>query len=414
MSLKITVKLPTIPRRVDASARLVRLMLAARFLDEWWGGLIFVLMPIIRDDLGLSYAQVSVLLASFVWAGWVADPAAGLIGDVWPRGPVIAASAGLMAIVLLVLTGSASFEMMLVICVAYSLLSTPIATIADAVLVDGHPGAEGRIVARQTFFDTVGALLAPLTATVLAALGLTWPLAFGVGAVMFLGYGLLLWRTRFPSNGLVHDAPEAAGGSLGLGAMWRNLKTVSTLPDVWRWLFFLAFGDFLSDIFRGFMPLFLADAVGLDAAWVGVFMAVDLAVGLAVLGLLEPVLARWGEDRTLRLGVVGAGLLFPLWVLNRDPVLALLLLIPLAAAVSVLWPLGKTRLLAASQGRTATVTALTPLSSLPANLVPLLVGAIAEVAGLPLGVMVLAAAPPLMLALMGRRRVPEHAVEIIS
>ncbi len=412
MSLRNLRQSRSIPRRADASARLVRLMLSARFLDEWWVGLIFVLMPIIRDDLGLSYAQVSVLLASFGWAGWVADPVSGLIGDVWPRRPVIALSAGLMALVLLALTGAGSFGVMLVICVAYSLLSTPIATIADAVLVDAHPGAEGRIVARQTFFDTVGALLAPLTATVLAAVGLPWPLAFGVGAAMFLVYGLLLWRTRFPPNGLAQEAGPAGGGSLGLGVMWRNLKTVGTLPEVWRWLFFLTFGDFMTDIAGSFMPLFLADVVGLDAAWVGIFVAVDLAVGLVVLGLLEPVLARWGEDRVLRLGVAGAGLLFPLWVLNRDPVVALLLLIPLAAAVTVLWPLGKARLLAASEGRTATVTALTPLTSLPANIIPLLVGGIAEAAGLQLGLMALAVAPPLMLALMGRHR--KRGREVVS
>lgn len=70
MLLKNLLNGQAIPRRMETSMRLVWLMLSARFLDEWLGGLIFVLMPTIRGDLSLSYAQVSVLLASFGWAGW--------------------------------------------------------------------------------------------------------------------------------------------------------------------------------------------------------------------------------------------------------------------------------------------------------------------------------------------------------
>lgn len=107
---EILLRWKAIPRRASASARLVWLMLAARFLDEWWVGLIFVLMPLIRDDLGLSYAQVSVLLASFGWAGWLADPVTGLVGDVWPRRPLIAGSALGVALVMFALNGAASYE----------------------------------------------------------------------------------------------------------------------------------------------------------------------------------------------------------------------------------------------------------------------------------------------------------------
>jgi predicted MFS family arabinose efflux permease len=407
MQLRALVRWQAIPRQPGVSARLVRLMLAARFLDEWWVGLLLVLMPLIRDDLGLSYAEVSVLLASFGWAEWVADPITGLVGDVWPRRPLIAWSAIATAVIFVMLSGANSFLVMLLVCFGYSITVTPLATVADAVLVDTHPDAPGRIMARQTLIDTVGALLAPLTATVLATFGVPWPIAFVAGGCIFVGYALLLFGTRFPpTNGANHEEAEPGDGKrdpLGLRMMWRNLKLVGRQPRVWRWLFFIAFSDFLGDVAVSFLPLFLADVIGLSDAMIGVYMAAYMAAGVVSLALLEPALARWGEGRVLWAGVLGVGVLFPLWVFSQHPVVTLAFLMLYALFASVLWPLGKARLLAAADGLTATVRALGPIAGLPTNVVPLVVGAVASAAGLRAGMLVLMIAPPLMLLLMRDR-----------
>ena len=406
MQLRSLLQWQPIPRRAGTSRRLVWLMLAARFLDEWWVGLLLILMPLIRDDLGLSYAQVSVLLASFGWAGWVADPATGLAADVYPRRPLIVASAAATAGVLLVLTGAGSFGVMLLVCVGYSIAVTPPATIADAVLVETHPEAPGRIMARQTLIDTLGALLAPLTASLLAVLGIAWPAAFGVGAGMWLIYAVLLWRTPFPPNHVPQaaDPGEPAGG--GLRAMWRNLQAVSRVPAVWRWLFFLTLGDFLSDVAFGFWPLLLADVVGLSEALIGLALTGYMVASTVGLALLEPALARFGEGRVLRTAVIGVGLCFVLLVANPQPALAVVLLVAYGFCVSAIWPLGRARLLSSANGYTATVSALGPVAGLPANLAPLAVGAVASLAGLQAGLLVLMIAPPLMLVLMRQPAVP--------
>ncbi|MBN1963363.1 MAG: MFS transporter, partial [Anaerolineae bacterium] len=394
-----------VPRVEFASARLVWLMLAARFLDEWWGGLLVILLPLIRDDLGLDYAQVSVLLASFGWAGWFADPVTGLIADVWRRRPIIAWSALGVAGVMLVLARAASFEVMLLVCLGYSVGVTPLAVIADAVLVDTHPDAVGRIMARQTLIDTLGALLAPLTATVLAALGMPWPPAFLIAFACFVLYGALLWRTDFPPNGVNHDGEAEEGDSGGLRAMWHNLRAVSREPGVWRWLFFITAQDFITDVALGFKALFLADVIGLDAGWIGLYLAVDMAAGVAGLALLDRALGRWSELVLLRASALAVSLLFPLWLFTGAAWLNFLFSLLLTLGASALWPLAKGRLLAAADGRTATVAALSPLTGLPANVVPLIVGAVAGVAGLRAGLLILLVGPAAMLLILyGARR----------
>ncbi len=402
MNLKTLLHWQPIPRRAGASRRLVGLMLVARFLDEWWVGLLLILMPVIRTDLGLSYAQVSVLLASFGWAGWVADPATGLAADVYPRRPLMAASAAATAGVLLVLSGADAFGVLLLVCLGYSIAVTPPATIADAVLVEAHPDAPGRIMARQTLIDTVGALLAPLTASLLAVLGIAWPVAFAVGAGMWLVYAGLLWRTSFPPNHVPQPEQESGAAGGGLRAMWHNLRVVSRVPAVWRWLFFLTLGDFVSDVAFAFWPLLLADVIGLPEALIGLAMTGYMVASVLGLAVLEPALARFGEDRVLRVAVSAVGVLFLLLVVNPQPGLAVVLLGAYGFFDSAIWPLGRARLLSSANGYTATVSALGPVTGLPASLAPLAVGAVASAAGLQAGMLVLLVAPPLMLLLMRR------------
>ena len=366
-------------------------------------------MPVIRDVLGLDYAQISVLLALFGWADWIADPLAGLASDVWPRRPIFALGALGTGAIFLVLSGAegfgpAGFGILFLLCIGYSITATPPATISDALLVETHPAAPGRIMARQTLIDTLGALLAPLTVTLLAALGVDWPLAFLGAGGMWLLYAGLVWRTPFPPNGHAVPADEAEAGPIGplagLRAMRDNLRTVGRLPSVWRWLFIVALGDFLTDVLVSFLPLFLADVIGLDEAALGLVLSADMLASLAGLVLLEPALARWGDRRVLAGAVLGAGVLFPLWLLAPSPALTVILMLAFSLCTSAIYPLSKARLLAASQGYTTTVTALAPLASVPASLVPLVIGIVAGAAGLRAGLLVLLIAPPLMLILL--------------
>ncbi len=419
----------SIPRRAEASPRLVGLMLAARFLDEWGVGMLFVLLPVLRDTLGLSYAQVSLLLVSFGWADWVGDPLTGLACDVWPRRPILVGSALGTALVFFAFSGAesfgaAAFLLLLGICVAYSLTVTPSAVIADAVLVETHPDAPGRIMARQTLIDTIGALLAPLTVTLLAALGVAWPPAFLGAGVVWAGYALLLAGTRIPAQERLNGrgAPEAGDEAEPRGprAMLANLRAVTRLPDVWRWQFFLSFGDFMTDVTLSFLPLFLADVIGLDTVGQGLVLTLNMLAGVAGLALLEPALARWGDRRVLGAAVIGVVVLFPLWLFSPSPALAVPILLGFTLCASAFYPVGKARLLAASEGYTATVTALTPIVALPTNVAPLIVGAVASAAGLRAGMALLLVAPLVMIGLLraeaGRpkARRPEESVEAAS
>ncbi|HEX6606012.1 MAG TPA: MFS transporter, partial [Chloroflexia bacterium] len=83
----------TEPSRAPASARrtLRRIglfsltLLVVEFLDEFVFGAREAAWPLIRDDLGLSYAQVGVLLGLPNIVGNLVEPVLGILGDVWRR-----------------------------------------------------------------------------------------------------------------------------------------------------------------------------------------------------------------------------------------------------------------------------------------------------------------------------------------
>ena len=60
-------------------------LLAIEFLDEFVFGAQEAAWPLIRNDLGLSYAQVGMLLGLPGVVGSLIEPFIGILGDVWRR-----------------------------------------------------------------------------------------------------------------------------------------------------------------------------------------------------------------------------------------------------------------------------------------------------------------------------------------
>ena len=69
-------------RRLSA---FVLTLLAIEFLDEFVFGAREAAWPLIRNDLGLTYAQVGILLGVPSVVASLIEPWLGILGDVWRR-----------------------------------------------------------------------------------------------------------------------------------------------------------------------------------------------------------------------------------------------------------------------------------------------------------------------------------------
>lgn len=364
-----------IPRRADVSARAAWLALLGRFVDELLSNLPLVLMPTLRARLGLSLQQVGALPQILNVVAGVVEPVNGVLLDVWRRKWLLLFGAVAVTAAIVTMGAATGFGLLAVGFALYGIGSGPLAHSADILLLDAHPDAPDRIYARSTLIATIGALLTPLMIAAAVALALGYRvLFFAFGGVAAL-YALLVAITRFPDRaGNGGDSAESPPTTIR-----DNVLVVLRNPTILLWLLFLLLHEALEALLL-FVPLWLTETVGLTQAQIGLYVALEMSVGLVSLALLDRWLARVPRTRLLQIANVGLLLLYPLWLLLPGVGVRFALAVPISFLTALHWPIAKAQALVADPQRAGTVTAIHSLFSFVPF--PLLFGFLAQRVGL--------------------------------
>jgi FSR family fosmidomycin resistance protein-like MFS transporter len=358
MSLKL--KIESIPRREDVSDRVMVVSLAARFMDELLSGLPTVLMPTIRATLRLSYVQVRLLSLVLNYVAAVVEPVAGLLIDIWKRPLLMAGGAAVIGLATAVMGAAPTFGILALGFAIYGIGSGPLAHTADVVMVEAYPDAPSRIYARSTIIDTLGALLAPLLVAITIWLNLSWRwLMIGLG-LSGLIYAVLILRTRFPRPLNGDDEEEELSIRQ---AMKKNLKGVLSNRNARLWLLFLFVHEVSEAPFQ-FSAIWLREQVGMTLALIGIYVAVEMAVGIVSLLFLDRWLARSSQRRIIQTASLGVIVLYPLWLFLPGIWTRFVLTVPLNFLMAVFWPVGKSQSLASMPGKGGAVTAVHSMMAL--------------------------------------------------
>lgn len=354
------VKIKSIPRREDVSDRVMVVSLAARFMDELLGGVPTVLMPTIRAVLGLSYVQVSLLWLALGYVAAVIEPIAGLLIDIWKRPWLMAGGAAFLGLAVAVMGVAPTFAILLIGFAIYGIGSGPLAHTADVVMVEAYPEAPSRIYARSTIIDTAGALLAPLLVSLTLWLNLSWRwLMVGLGVSGFV-YAVLILRTRFPRP--VNGDDEEEELSIWQ-AMKKNLRAVLANRNARIWLLFLL-AHAVSEAPFQFTTIWLREQVGMSQALIGIYVALEMAVGIVSLVFLDRWLGRSNQRRIIQVATLGVMVLYPAWLFLPGIWTRFALALPLNFLLAVFWPIGKSQALASTPGKGGAVSAVHSMTGL--------------------------------------------------
>lgn len=351
-----------IPRAPGASRRAIVLGFGGRFTDELLSGLPAVLMPTLRAQFGLTYAQIAALDLALGYVAALVEPGAGLLIDVWQRRWLLSWGAAGVGFSIMLMGLAPNYLFLLAAFAVYGLASGPLAHTADVVLVEAHPHAPDRIFARATMLDTTGALLSPLAVSAAAWSGLSWRwLLLALGSASLI-YAALLWRTRFPPpvNG------ERAPGTTLFASVRRNVQTALANREARRWLLFLFVLDLL-EAPTTFRAVWLNETAGMNQALIGLYTALEMAVHLVSLALLDRWLAGGGTRRVRRVlqgATVALLVLIPLWLYLPGVWSRFLLALPLNFFFAMYWPIGRAQSLASAPGHAGAVTAASALFGL--------------------------------------------------
>ncbi|MDQ2810267.1 MAG: MFS transporter [Chloroflexota bacterium] len=395
--------LPARPRRWARIAVFPLTLLVIEFLDEFVFGAREAAWPLIRDDLGLNYVQIGLLLGVPAVLSEFIEPAFGILADTGRRRSLILGGGVAFAAALLGLIAAPNFAALLLVFIVLYPASGAFVGLSEATLMDLDPTRHDHNMARWTLAGSVGVVVGPLALGVAAWAGLGWRGLFAALAGLTVLILFFTWRQRFPP---ADPAVAATTFRAGLAAAGRALRR----RDVLRWLILLEFADLMLDILLGFLALYFVDVVQVSEAEAGVAVAVWTGVGLLGDALLIPLLERVAGVRYLRLSAAVILGLFPAFLLVPGfwPKLGLVGLLGLfnAGWYAIL----KGRLYAAMPGQSGTVMTLGNLFGLAGGLIPLALGLLAEQFGLGWALWALLAGPLALLVGLPRGKAAAPSV----
>jgi Na+/melibiose symporter-like transporter len=357
---------------------------------------------LLRDWLGLSYAQIGLLFSAGALSGMILEPVVSFLSN-WgsKRWWVIGGALGVASSLVFMATAR-SFGLMLFAFALYWPSWGAAGGLAEATLIEAAPQQSTRTMTRWTLMASIGDLLSPLTVAAIVALQLGWPGLCWLGAALWLCITLLLLVQHFP-----HPAHVANGTDDTVQVkVWARLREALRDPLLLRWIVLALIPIMMDEDFLGFVSLYLRDVLHASQAIIGVILTV--AMGGTLLGLVA-------LDRLFDKGRIAPRRLL-VW-------LALLTLLGMAgllatrsiwfAAVSLFvislgaagwYPIAKAEAYARQPARSGTVRTVSSLGRPLEVALPGVVGFIAGRFGVLASVGFLGLAPVLILLLVPRPR----------
>ncbi len=362
-------------------------------------------LPVIRTDLGLSYAQIGLLLgAPHIIGTALIEPLIMLLGDTRLRKALVVSGGLFITLALLATAGATGFPLLLVASVISFPASGAFVTLAQATLVDLNPGREPHMMARWTLAGSIGNLLGAAMLAGALALGWSWRWVLTGLALLALSLVVQVWRMPFPQkhprqiaemqNPATHPHLREDVRNLLLG-----LKQAAGNLNLIRWLILLLLSDLMMDVLTGYLPLYFIDVVGVNAIQSGLLLSLFMAASLASDMVLVPLLERAPGRRVVRVSATVVAVLYTAWLLLPGSAtgaglwskVVLMFVIKLATLgwYSVL----QGEAYASMPGRSGTVMALNSFSGVLGGIIPWAIGAIANQAGLPAAMWLLLLGP---------------------
>ncbi|HLF91584.1 MAG TPA: MFS transporter [Anaerolineales bacterium] len=377
-------------------------LLLIEFLDELVFGAREAAWPLVRDDLGLTYVEIGLLLAIPGFLANFIEPVIGVLGDVWKRRVLVLGGGIFFAGALLLTAFSQNFWVLLLSFVIFYPSSGAFVSLSQAALMDEEPDRHEQNMARWTFAGSLGVVAGPLALGAAIWLNLGWRGLYAVFGGLTLLLVVYAARYRFPAKSPVpkeSDEVPSPGFRQGLRLAFRALKR----REVLRWLVLLEFSDLMLDILLGFLALYLVDIAGGTPAQAGIGVAVWSGFGLLGDFLLIPLLERVKGLDYLRVSVIVEMILYPLFLLMPGYWIKLVILGLMGLFNAGWYAILKGQLYASMPGQSGTVMTLGSVSGLVGQLIPLGVGMFAQWLGLGWAMWVMLLGPvALLVGIPGR------------
>lgn len=374
-------------------------LLSMALLDELITGFPFVGLPLLRDQLGLTYTQVGLLFSVGAISSMILEPIINLLSDRRSKRWWILGGLLLLAADFALAGNIHNYGWLLFVFILLYPANEAAVGLSQAALIDEVPEDSARTMTRWTLMSSVGDLLSPLVVAAFVTLSLGWSALCWLATGLWLVAAVVLWLQPFPRPIFAHDDEEDEA-SMG---MLKSLRKALRDPLLLRWAILSILPTMLDEIFIGFAALYLHDVLHVSEAVIGLVLVFQMIGDFVGLIILDRLVGRIAPHRLLiglafltLIGVVAFLTLHSIW-------LAACALFVISVGASGLYPVAKAEAYACQPGRSGVVRAVIGLG-LPFEIaLPGIVGLVASRFGILAGVGLLGLAPVLILLLVPRR-----------
>ena len=358
-------------------ASLSFLFLLIEFFDELNYGIEGAALPAIRHDLGLTYAEVGLLLGLPHLLGALIELVLMLLGDTPLRKRIIVGGGLAVMLSLLLIATSQTFPALLAAVVLSYPASGAFVTLSQATLMDLNPGREPHLMARWTLFGSLGNLVGPLILAASFSLVWGWRWAFFALAGFALLLTIQVWLRPFPVRVVGNETQieDFESGLLNTArVLFLNLKLALSNRNLLRWTGLLLISDLLLDVLTSYLPLYFTDVAGATPAQASLMLSLCMIASLASDIVLIPLLERVPGRKVVRLSSAAAAVLYPLWLLTPGLWAKILLILVIKFTTLGWYSVLQGEVYASAPGRSGTVAAIMSLSGILGAIFPWLIG----------------------------------------
>lgn len=319
----------------DFVRRLWVLMLTV-FVDMMGFLIVLPLLPFYAERLGASPFAVGALVASFALAQLVTAPFWGRLSDRYGRRPMILGGLTISAIAYIVFE-SADAVWLLFLSRFVQGAGAGTVGVVQAYVSDSVPkGERAKALGWLTAATSAGVMIGPAIGSLSAWLGWVGPgyLAAGLCALNFL-FGLT-WLPESSEKPASGKRKMPAPGSMRRAVLDVLRRPAGAVGSV-VWVY--TFGMMAFMAMNGVLALYLERRFGVTEATIGWFYVYVGGVSLVMrMFILGPVVRRFGEIRTLKMGTIAIAIGLAAAPLARDFVELGLAVIFVPVGTALLFP----------------------------------------------------------------------------